>query len=145
MLTLYRLCLLVFTCQCLQVNCGFFGFWVWFFFSVFCPEFIVIICRNFNLVGSYYANPKWNLYPTGFRKLVCRVVPESIGINVLYHSKGLPFEFLFCFVLFNKVAPVSLFNWNLSQPSCNPLSSSHSGFCFNCSSGVLGSFSVASG
>ena len=79
---------------------GFLGFGFLGFFCVFCPEFIVIICRNFNLVGSYYANPKWNPYPTGFRKLVCRVVPESIGINVLYHSKGLPFEFfvLFCFV-----------------------------------------------
>ena len=70
------------------------------FSFVFCPKFIVIICRDFNLLGSYCANPKWNPYPTGFRKLACRVVPESLDTKVLRHSKGLPLGIVSCFVLF---------------------------------------------
>lgn len=106
------------------------------FSFVFCPKFIVIIYRDFNLLGSYCANPKWNPYPTGFRKLACKAVPKSLDTKVLGHSKGLPLELFLVLFYFNKVVPISFFNWNPSQPPCNPLSSSHPGFCSNCSTGL---------
>lgn len=92
------------------------------FSFVLCSEFIVIICRNFNLLGSYCANPKWHPYPTGFRKLAWRAVLESIDTKVLCHSKGLPLGLFLVLFYFNKVVPISFLNWNPSPPPCNPLS-----------------------